>query len=124
MPIRELGGVFSLPCFRRGLPGDIADLCIMDSSGAPIELEKYESSAVNRLFLPGDNGVPEPCWRPSLFGLPKVVGVSFIELSKAAGRSLAPGGFRFLLGLPVGVWTGVMKLFLLGVLGRSEKGSF
>jgi hypothetical protein len=59
------------------------------------------------------------CERPVFVGLPKVFGVSFIELSKATGRSLAPGGFRFLLGLPCGVETGVMKLFRFGVFGRS-----
>ena len=60
-----------------------------------------------------------------MVGLPKVFGVSFIELSKATGSSLAPGGFRFLLGLPWGVETGVMKLFRFGVFGLSAlKGSF
>ena len=38
---------------------------------------------------------------------------------------MAPGGFRLLLGLPCGVDTGVMKLFLAGVLGESTtNGSF
>ena len=59
------------------------------------------------------------CERPPFVGLPKVLGVSFRELSKATGRSLAPGGFRFLLGLPCGVETGVMKLFRFGVFGCS-----
>lgn len=59
------------------------------------------------------------CERPVFVGLPKIFGVSFRELSKATGRSLAPGGFRFLLGLPCGVETGVMKLFRLGVFGLS-----
>lgn len=47
-----------------------------------------------------------------------------MAFSKATGRSLAPGGFRFLLGLPCGVETGVVKLFRFGVFGRSLKDSF
>lgn len=47
-----------------------------------------------------------------------------MAFSKATGRSCAPGGFRFLLGLPCGVETGVVKLFRPGVLGRSAKESF
>ena len=116
--------MFSFPCFLNGLPGDIADLCKMLSSLFPEALPKYESSTANELALPGDNGVP----RPLLDGLPRVngvmVGVIFIEFSKATGRSIAPGGFRLLPGLPCGVDTGVMKLFRLGVPGRSLKGSF
>lgn len=48
------------------------------------------------------------------------VELRFIALSKAVGRSLAPGGFVFLLGLPCGVLVGWIKLFglPLGVLGR------
>jgi len=111
--------VFSFPCFRSGLPGETADvLCIMLSSMLPGELAKYESSIAIALLLPGDNGVPA-CERPPFVGEPKVFVVSFIEFSKAVGRSLAPGGFCFLLGLPCGVDTGVMKLFLFGVLGLS-----
>lgn len=44
----------------------------------------------------------------------------FMAASKAVGRSLAPGGFVFLLGLPSGVLSGLMKLlmFMVGVTGR------
>lgn len=58
-------------------------------------------------------------------GLPKPVpvGVSFIALSKAEGRSFAPGGATFLLGLPCGVETGEIQLFLEGVEGLSPYGS-
>lgn len=90
--------MFSFPCFRRGLPGDTADLCIMLSSMFPEELAKYESSTANALLLPGDSGVVPP--RPLFVGLPNVVGVIFMPFSKAVGKSFAPGGFRFLLGLP------------------------
>lgn len=48
-----------------------------------------------------------------------MLGVSFIALSKAVGSSWAPGGCDFLLGLPCGVETGVMKLVRLGVAGAS-----
>lgn len=117
------GVVFSLPCFRSGLPGVTTDLCMMLSSAFAVALPKYPSSTTNALLLPGDNGVP--AWdRPLFVGLPKPAGVSFIAFSKATGKSTAPGGALFLLGLPCGVWTGVMKLFLDGVLGRSLKGSF
>jgi len=57
------------------------------------ELPKYDSSTVNALLFPGANG-------PLFVELHKVVGVSFMLFSKAMGRSLAPGGFLFLLGLP------------------------
>lgn len=116
--------MFSFPCLRNGLPGGTADLCMILSSTFPDELPKYDSSIAKVLLLPGDNGVPA-CDRPSFVGLPNVdVGLIFIAFSKANGRSLAPGGFRFLLGLPCGVDTGVMKLFLLGVFGLSLKASF
>lgn len=42
-----------------------------------------------------------------------------MAFSKALGRSCAPGGFCFLLGLPWGVEMGVMKLLPVGVLGLS-----
>ena len=42
-----------------------------------------------------------------------------MALSKTFGRSLAPGGNRFLLGLPCGVETGEVKLFCVGVWGNS-----
>lgn len=116
--------MFSFPCFRKGLPGETADLCMILSSTLPDALPKYESSIAKALLFPGDRGVPA-CDRPSFVGLPKVVvGLIFIAFSNATGRSLAPGGFRFLLGLPCGVDTGVVKLFLLGVLGLSLKASF
>ena len=118
-PCLDVGGVFSFPCFRRGLPGDTADLWIMLSSTLPDELAKYESSIVKALLFPGDNGVP--ACRPDFDGLP---GASFMAFSKAIGRSFAPGGFCFLLGLPWGVDTGVMKLLRFGVFGLSPKVSF
>ena len=61
--------------------------------------------------------------RPIFVGLPELAGASFKAFSKAIGRSLAPGGFDFLLGLPCGVETGVMKLLRFGVLGLSTKPS-
>lgn len=53
-------------------------------------------------------------------GLSRVVAaLSFKWLSKAWGNSRAPGGAVLLLGLPLGVLAGSMKLFLLiGVEGR------
>lgn len=100
-----------------------ADLCMILSSAFVVALPKYPSSTANALLFPGDNGVPA-CDRPPFVGLPKPPGASFMAFSKATGRSTAPGGALFLLGLPCGVWTGVMKLFLEGVLGRSLKVSF
>jgi len=122
-PSRELGSVFSFPCFRTGLPGVVADLCMMLSSACDVELPKYPSSTANVLLFPGDSGVPA-FERPVFVGLPKPAGFSFMAFSKATGRSTAPGGALFLLGLPCGVETGVMKLFLVGVFGRSLKASF
>jgi hypothetical protein len=87
------------------------------SSIFDVELLKYESSPANALPFPGDKGVPAS--RPNFVGLPRVEELSFMAFSKAVGRSLAPGGFCFLLGLPCGVATGVMKLLRVGVLGRS-----
>ncbi|KAH0238733.1 hypothetical protein KCV06_g9, partial [Aureobasidium melanogenum] len=59
------------------------------------------------------------------------VGSSFMALENTSGRSKAPGGMRFLLGLPWGVWTGEMKGCALwfwfwcrgevGVRGRSPR---
>lgn len=116
--------MFSFPCFLKGLPGEMADLCMILSSALPVILPKYDSSIAKALLFPGDSGVPA-CDRPSFEGLPNVVvGLIFIAFSNATGRSLAPGGLRFLLGLPCGVETGVMKLFLFGVFGLSENGSF
>jgi hypothetical protein len=91
--------VFSCPCLRRGLLGDTADLCMMLSSTLPVALPKYESSTAKALLFPGDNGML--AWERVFFaGLPKVVGAIFMAFSNAVGRSFAPGGFRFLLGLP------------------------
>jgi len=101
----------------------MADLCMILSSTLPEEFAKYESSTAIALLFPGDNGVPV-CWRLGFVRLPKVVEVIFRAFSNATGRSLAPGGFCFLLGLPWGVETGVIKLLRFGVFGRSEKGSF
>ena len=42
---------------------------------------------------------------------------SLRALSKAAGSSCAPGGIVFLLGLPWGVLTGVMKLLVPPFVG-------
>jgi hypothetical protein len=50
------------------------------------------------------------------------VGSSFIALEKTSGRSKAPGGMRFLLGLPCGVWTGEMKGCALWFWCRGEVG--
>jgi hypothetical protein len=109
--------VFSFPCFRRGLPGATADLCMILSSTFDVELLKYDSSAARVLLFPGVKGAP--ACRPSFVGLLSAEKFSFMAFSKAVGRSLAPGGFCFLLGLPCGVDTGVMKLFRLGVFGLS-----
>lgn len=111
-------GAFSLPCLRRGLPGGGADLKIVLSSLFVLLPPKYPSSIANVLPFAGDNGVPA-CERPPFVGLPKPAGDIFMAFSKATGRSVAPGGFRFLLGLPCGVETGVMKLLRIGVLGLS-----
>lgn len=60
---------------------------------------KYESSTAKVLLFPGDSGVA--VWERVFFaGLPKAGGAIFMAFSKAVGRSFAPGGFRFLLGLP------------------------
>jgi hypothetical protein len=116
--------VFSFPCFLKGLPGETEDLWIIDSSAFIVDDPKYDSSTAKVLLFPGDSGVSPPCWQLNLVGLPKVAGANFKALSKATGRSIAPGGLRLLLGLPCGVCTGVIKLFLVGVLGRSLKVSF
>jgi hypothetical protein len=82
-----------------------------------VELLKMESSAASTLLFPGDSGVT--ACRPSFVGLPSADVLSFMAFSKAVGRSFAPGGFCFLLGLPCGVDAGVMKLLRLGVFGLS-----
>lgn len=51
-------------------------------------------------------------------GLSRTLELSFKWLSRACGRSCAPGGNVLLLGLPCGVLAGSMKLFLTGVDGR------
>lgn len=74
----------------------------------------------------GDKGVLDNCGRPSLTGLSRPPALSLRALSNAAGRSLAPGGTIFLLGLPCGVASGSMKLLAavlpVGVLDRSRLG--
>ena len=116
--------MFSLPCRLTGLPEGTDDFWIILSSVFPVELLKYSSTALAFGPFPGVNGLPIGT-RPVFVGLLKLAGVSFIAVSKAVGSSLAPGGLRFLLGLPWGVETGFMKLLLLtGVLGRSPKLSF
>lgn len=75
------------------------------------------------LLLPGERGVIMAVWgRPSFIGLSSTLGGWIFMLSNATGSSLAPGGTVFLLGLPWGVLTGVMKLFLvlIGVEGRAS----
>lgn len=68
--------------------------------------------------LVGDSGEPT-LGRPVFVGLVKADVLNFIAFSNAMGRSLAPGGSCFLLGLPRGVDTGVVKLLRPGVFGRS-----
>ena len=84
-------GVFSLFDCRVGLPRIEVCSLKMTLSSKLLTL----SSAMGRLFLFGEFGVS--CWRPPLVGL---VGMSFMALSKILGRSFAPGGILFLLGLP------------------------
>lgn len=92
----------------------------MDSSPTLEACAKYDSSAGGSVLLfPGLRGRVEAL---SLVGLSSAAGVSFMAASKAEGRSIAPGGLRFLDGLPWGVWVGVMKLarvVAVGVVGRS-----
>lgn len=62
---------------------------------------------------------------PALFGdfgwpFDGDIGANFIAFSKALGRSFAPGGNCFLLGLPEGVCVGLVKPFCVGVEGRSK----
>lgn len=57
------------------------------------------------------------CGRVSLTG----VSLRLRAVSKAEGRSCAPGGIVFLLGLPWGVLEGLRKLLVLtGVAGRAD----
>ena len=81
---------------------------------------KYESSTgASVLDFPKLRGRVEAL---SLVGLSSAAGVSFMAASKAEGRSMAPGGLRFLEGLPWGVCVGVMKEARVvggGVVGRS-----
>ena len=87
-----------------------------------LSTEGDPSSMFWRLFFPGDKGVATPCGRLSLTGLSSTLAVVSFMLSMATGSSFAPGGTVFLLGLPCGVLTGVVKLLallpLVGVVGR------
>lgn len=60
-------------------------------------------------------------WPPPALLAVGVVPSRFMAWSKAEGRSWAPGGTVFLLGLPWGVLVGSMKLLCLlpGVEGRA-----
>ena len=81
------GEVFSLFDLRAGLP--ITD-ALGSSNGSAF------SSGVCTLPLFGEVG---DCCFEGLFCEP-TVGKSFIALEKTSGRSNAPGGILFLLGLP------------------------
>ena len=48
------------------------------------------------------------------------LGPSFMAFSNTFGRSLAPGGSLFLLGLPWGVEKGEVNPICVGVCGLSE----
>lgn len=82
-----LGGVFSLFDFRVGLwaGGDRMTL----------SLKLGTSSVTVRVFLPGDK--TGALLRPDFVGDD---GASLMAFSKTLGRSRAPGGILFLLGLP------------------------
>lgn len=86
-------------------------------------LEVKESSRGCALLFPGESGVTTLCGRVSLTGLSRTGALlSFNALSKADGRSWAPGTVVFLLGLPCGVATGSRKSCscpcFVGVVGR------
>lgn len=73
--------------------------------------------------MEGESGETRLCGRESWIGFSTEVGANEREFSKASGRSYAPGGAVLLLGLPCGVWAGLMKpllAFLVGVEGRAE----
>lgn len=99
--------MFSWPCFLSGLLGDPPpDLWTTLSS----TLELKESSSGWALLFPGESGVTTLCGRVSLMGLSRTGALlSFNALSKADGRSCAPGTVVFLLGLPWGVAAGSRK---------------
>lgn len=81
------------------------------------------------LYPPGESSPGDNAARPALVGevlpvwpYPVFVGddgASFIAFSNTFGRSMAPGGCLLLLGLPWGVWGGLVKPYLVGVEGRS-----
>lgn len=84
-----------------------------------------DSSRGCALVLPGDRGVTAVWGRVNRRGASIPDGLSVIALSNALGRSWAPGGIVFLLGLPWGVLGGfrnalLLLPFLTGVLGRAE----
>lgn len=80
------GGVFSLLDLRVGLPGTPALFSEIPNTSSPFWV----------LGLLGEVG---DCCFGVLFGEP-IVGRSFIALEKTSGKSNAPGGILFLLGLP------------------------
>lgn len=86
--------MFSLPCLRVGLPG------------APAFASCPPNGSCSDLL-----GEADPCallCNAFVLGCP-AVGRSFNALEKTSGRSNAPGGIRFLLGLPVGVSAGEIQ---------------
>lgn len=107
--------MFSWPeCFS-GLDGAL--FCRTLSSTNILD-EASASKGWRLLVLPGDRAWMTDCGRPSLMGVSKTLELSFRWLSIAWGRSFAPGGSVLLLGLPMGVLGGSIKVFLTGVEGR------
>lgn len=109
------GGVFSLFDLRVGLPGRVAF-----NAGSANGSSCWASRC--KLVLFGDSGA---CCLGVLLDEP-MVGSSFMALEKTSGKSKAPGGILFLLGLPCGVCDGDMKAFCavdadIGVSGRCPK---
>lgn len=105
--------MFSFPSFV-GLPGASCGFdCIT------LALKSFDLSAVNGMrSLLGELEWPLKLSRVALVGFP-AVGASFMAFSKTSGRSCAPGGSCFLLGLPTGVAVGDTKPACVGVEGRS-----
>lgn len=75
------------------------------------------------LALPGESGATTLCGRVSLMGVSTPGEFRFIAVSKTVGRSWAPGGIVFLLGLPSGVLRGLMKLLMLFMVGVTGRGA-
>lgn len=107
--------MFSWPESFVGLDGAL--FCSTLSSTS-ILVEESASNGWRLLALPGDRAWMTDCGRPSLMGVSKTLELSFRWLSMACGRSFAPGGSVLLLGLPMGVLGGSIKVFLTGVEGR------